>query len=92
VIYIFEGEVDPAEIGIADNVYTTVEAKDVDNDGDYEYQVALMPGTYTIAATCQGGSDTDGDDGLDPMTFFLDPVSGDSVVTFEAAKVNGPSF
>jgi hypothetical protein len=51
-----------------------------------------MPGTYTIAATCQGGIDEDGNDNLDLTTFFLDPVSGDSVVTFDVADINGPSF
>lgn len=96
VIYVFEGAVDPGEIGVAD-VYTTVEAKDEDNDGDYEYRASLMPGiTYTIAATCQGGNDGDGDEGLDPTTFFLAPISGDAVVTFEAADniddIDGPSF
>lgn len=91
VIYVFEGAVEPGEIGVVDP-YTTVEAKDVDNDGDYEYRAALMPGTYTIAATCQGGNDTDGEDMLDLTTFFLDPVSGDSVVIFEAADIDGPSF
>lgn len=93
VIYVFEGTVEPGEIGSGDvEVYTTVEAKDEDNDGDYEYRAALMPGTYTIAATCQGGIDQDGDDGLDPTTFFLVPVAGDSVVTFEVDDVAGPSF
>lgn len=92
VIYVFEGAVDPGEIGGAVDVYTTVEAKDEDNDGDYEYRVAVMPGTYTIAATCQGGLDQDVDDGLDPITFFLDTVSGNSVVTFEVADIEGPAF
>ena len=95
VIYVFEGDVDPGEIGIVEP-YTSVEAKDVDNDGDYEYRASLMPGTYTIAATCQGGNDGDGDDGLDLTTFFLNPTSGDGVVTFEAADnvndIDGPSF
>jgi len=95
VIYVFEGDVDPGELGVVDP-HTTVEAKDVDNDGDYEYRAAVMPGTYTIAATCQGGNDKDGDDGLDLMTFFLSPKSGDSVVTFEVADniddIDGPSF
>lgn len=92
VIYVFEGAVDPGEIGVVD-VFTTVEAKDEDNDGDYEYRASLMPGTYTIAATCQGGDDTDMDDGLDPTTFFLAPMSGDGVVTFEVAgDIDGPSF
>ena len=95
VIYVFEGAVEPGEIGVVDP-YTTVEAKDEDNDGDYEYRAALMPGTYTIAATCQGADDSDGNDLLDPMTFFLDPTSGDEVVTFEAADnvndITGPSF
>ena len=91
VIYVFEGAVDPGEIGVVEP-YTTVEAEDVDNDGDYEYRAALMPGTYTIAATCQGGIDSDGDDGLDPLTFFLAPTSGDSVVTFEDVDIDGPSF
>lgn len=92
VIYVFEGAVDPGEIGVVD-LYTTVEAKDENNDGNYEYRASLMPGTYTIAATCQGGIDGDGDDGLDPTTFFLDPTSGDGVVTFEIAdNIDGPSF
>jgi hypothetical protein len=92
VIYVFEGAVDPGEIGVAD-VYTTVEAKDENNDGNYEYRASLMPGTYTLAATCQGGNDEDGDDELDPTTFFLDPTSGDGVVTFEIAdNIDGPSF
>ena len=93
VIYVFEGDVDPVEIGGADvDVYTTVEAKYDEIDGKYKYRAAVMPGTYTIAATCQGGNDTDGDDGLDPTIFFLDPVPGDSVVTFEATDIDGPSF
>ena len=94
VIYVFEGAVDPGEIGVVEP-YTTVDAE-VDIDGDYEYRAALMPGTYTIAATCKGGIDNDDDDGLDPLIFFLAPTSGDSVVTFEAADnvddIQGPSF
>ena len=92
VIYVFEGDVDPGEIGVVEP-YTTVEAKDVDNDGNYEYRAAVMPGTYTIAATCQGGIDTDIDDGLDLTSFFLAPVPDDSVVVeFVAADIDGPSF
>jgi hypothetical protein len=91
VIYVFEEGVEPGEIGVVEP-YTTVEASDEDNDGNYEYRAALMPGTYTIAATCQGGSDSDGNDNLDLTTFFLDPLSGNSVVTFEAADIEGPSF
>jgi hypothetical protein len=93
VIYVFEGDVDPGEIGVVEP-YTTVEAKDEDNDGDYEYRVAVMPGTYTIAATCQAGNDSDQDDELDLATFFLAPApnSVDSVVTFEDVDIDGPSF
>lgn len=92
VIYVFEEGVDPGEMGVVDP-YTTVEAIDEDNDGNYEYRASLMPGTYRIAATCQGGNDTDMDDGLDPTTFFLAPTSGDGVVTFEVSgDIVGPSF
>ena len=92
VIYVFEGAVNPGEIGVVDP-YTTSEAIDENNDGNYEYRASLMPGTYTIAATCQGGNDGDIVDGLDPTTFFLSPISGDSVVTFETAdNIDGPSF
>ena len=92
VIYVFEGAVNPEEIGVVDP-YTTLEANDENIDGNYEYRASLMPGTYTIAATCQGGIDGDIDDGLDPTTFFLDPTSGDGVVTFEIAdNIDGPSF
>lgn len=90
VIYVFEGAVDPGEIGVVEP-YTTVDAE-VDIDGDYEYRAALMPGTYTIAATCKGGIDSDIDDKLDPLTFFLAPTSGDGVVTFVDADIDGPSF
>ena len=52
-----------------------------------------MPGTYTIAATCQGANDSDADDGLDPDMFFLAPDSGSGLVTFDdAATVAGPDF
>ena len=92
MIYVFEEDVSPGEIGVVDP-YTTVEAKDENNDGNYEYRASLMPGTYTIAATCQGGNDGDIDNELVPTAFFLSPISGDGVVTFEAAdNIDGPSF
>ena len=92
VVYIFEGSVDPGEIGVVEP-YTTVEARDEDNDGDYEYRAVLMPGTFTLAATCQAGNDTDEDDELDLTTFFLAPMSGDGVVSFDTAgDIIGPSF
>ncbi len=92
VIYVFEGDVAPGEIGVVDP-YTTVEAKDEDNDGNYEYRASLMPGTYTFAATCQGANDGDDNDGLVPTTFFLPPVSGMSLVDFEVADdIEGPNF
>ena len=97
VIYVFEGEPDLSEIGTEGlGPYTTVEARDEDLDGNYEYRAALMPGTYTIAATCQGGNDNDSFDDLDLTTFFLTSTSGGEVVTFEAADsdadIVGPSF
>lgn len=92
VIYVFEEGVAPGEIGVVDP-YTTVEARDEDNDGDYEYRAVLMPGTYTFAATCQAGVDTDFDDMLDLSTFFLEPLSGNGVVSFESAgTIEGPNF
>jgi hypothetical protein len=92
VIYVFEGDVAPNEIGVTEP-FTTVAAKDENNDGNYEYRAVLMPGTYTIAATCQASDDTDEVDDLDPTTFFLVPVSGDSVVKFDTAgNIVGPSF
>ena len=92
VIYVFEGDVAPQEIGVADP-YTTVNATDSDNDGNYEYRAVLMPGTYTIAATCQGANDSDANDDLDPDMFFLAPDSGSGLVTFDdAATVAGPDF
>jgi len=92
VIYIFEEEVDPKEIGVV-GPYTTVEAKDEDNDGNYEYRASLMPGTYTFAATCQGAIDGDGVEGIDPTTFFLPVLSGESLVKFDVAgDITGPSF
>jgi hypothetical protein len=92
VIYVFEEEVDPEEIGVIDP-YTTVEAKDEDNDGNYEYRASLMPGKYMFAATCQGANDGDGFDGIDPTTFFLPVQLGESVVDFDVAgDITGPSF
>ena len=84
VVYIFEGDVSPGEMGVFDP-YATFEAEDIDNDGDYEYRASLIPGTYTVAATCQGGLDSDADDGLNPTIFFLEPLSGDGTVTFALA-------
>jgi hypothetical protein len=92
VIYIFEGDVAPGEIGVVDP-YTTVMATYDAADGNYKYRAVLMPGTYTVAATCQGADDSDGNDGLNLDTFFLTPVSGSSLVTFDdAGSVAGPSF
>ena len=92
VIYVFQGDGAPGEIGVVDP-YTTVEAIDENNDGNYEYRASLMPDTYTFAATCQGANDGDEDDGLDPMTFFLPLVSGESLVQFDVAgDIDGPSF
>lgn len=92
VVYVFEEDVVPGELGVSDP-YTTVEARDEDNDGNYEYRAVLMPGTYTFTATCQAGNDTDGDDSLDPTTFFISPSSGNGVVSFEnAGIVEGPNF
>lgn len=93
VIYIFEGDVAPGEIGVFDP-YTTVTATYDAADDEYKYRAVLMPGTYTVAATCQGANDLDGDDGLDPDTFFLTPiVDGSSLVSFDdAGSVAGPSF
>ena len=92
VIYVFEGNVDPGEIGVVEP-YTTLEAKDENNNGNYEYRASLMPGTYTFAATCLGAYDKDGDDELDPTTFFLPVLSGESLVDFEVAgDIIGPSF
>ena len=91
VIYVFEGAAAPGEIGVVDP-YTTVEAT-VGTSGNYEYRVPLMPGTYTIAATCQGGNDLDGDNKLDLTSFFLTPTSGTQEVTIEVAgEVAGPNF
>lgn len=92
VVYVFAEGVDPAEMGVVEPI-TTVEARDGDNDGDYEYRAVLMPGSYVLAATCQGGIDSDEDDELDPGLFFLAPLVGDGAVTFTTAgEVAGPDF
>ena len=97
VIYVFEGQPDLSEIGTEGlGPYTTVEAQYLNETDSYVYRAALMPGTYTIAATCQGGNDNDSFDDLDLTTFFLTSTSGGEVVTFEAADsdadIVGPSF
>jgi hypothetical protein len=92
VIYIFEEEVDPEKIGVVEP-FTTLEAKYDNISENYEYRASLMPGTYTFAATCQGAKDGDGVDGLDPTTFFLPVLLGESLVKFDVAgDIEGPNF
>jgi hypothetical protein len=92
VIYVFKGDVAPGEIGVVDP-YTTVEAIYENIDGNYKYRASLMPDTYTFAATCQGASDGDINEELDPTTFFLPLLSGVSLVEFDVAgDIDGPNF
>lgn len=73
IVYIFEGDVTPAEISGSDtDPYATVEATLNNDTGTYDYRKAVMPGTYTVALACNGADDTDGVDG----TITFEPPDG----------------
>jgi hypothetical protein len=94
VVYVFEGDLQPAEIDDIDNnepnplVTATVKQQD---DGSYAYKVDFLPiGPYTVALTCDidnvPTSDTDLTDGDDPITFTGSQVT--TVVDRQAQEVN----
>jgi len=66
VIYVFQDGETPDEIDqVAPEPITTGRARFNETTGHYDYRVALMPGNYIVAATCQGDEDLDGsDDGI----------------------------
>jgi hypothetical protein len=65
VVYIFSGaDVVPDEIdGNEPNPVAMADAELNVVTGDYDYMVGLMPGSYTVAFTCEGGNDTDDTNG-----------------------------
>ena len=73
VIYVFAGGETPDDIdGIDADPITTAPATYNTETSGYDYRVALMPGDYTVAATCEG--DLDADDTDDAISFF--PAGG----------------
>ena len=52
VVYVFSGTVEPAAADPA-NAETTADVE-LDSASNYAYRAVVMPGTYTLALTCQG--------------------------------------
>jgi hypothetical protein len=78
VVYVYEGAgITPDEIGgPGEQPSTTVDAEYNSIDDSYDYYVALMPGDYTLAFTCQGAIDEDGVEGV----AFFDTTHDVSIV------------
>lgn len=89
VIYVFEGSVTPDEIdGTAPEPIATAQAEFNTSTADYDYRVVLMPGDYTLAATCEGDLDTDAPG--DGITLF--PAEGVAVAVAANIPVEDVDF
>ncbi len=89
VIYVYEGDVTPDQIGGSPAPLTTVEATPSSGvDGEYEYRTILMPGPYTLAFTCKGTADRELDD--DAITLL--PPTGGNPITVTGADLTGIDF
>lgn len=85
VVYVFEGNVTPDDIdGVAPDPTTTADASFNTSTGDWDYRVALMPGEYTVAFTCNGQLDMDPPSSEDLA--FVNPMApyGDGFVSVTA--------
>ncbi|NNC64548.1 MAG: DUF4382 domain-containing protein [Gammaproteobacteria bacterium] len=77
VVYVYDGDVTPDEIGGNPSPITTVDATpSASVSGDFEYRIVLMPEDYSLAFTCEGLTDSDADG--DNIT-LLPPVAGNPV-------------
>lgn len=87
VVYVFEGDIDlDAAASDGTEPYTTVDAEDADNDGDFEYRVVAMPDLYTLGFACETEADMEPDS-------FLPPAAGNPVEVADAATpVEGVDF
>lgn len=89
VVYVFEGDVTPDEIDGADpDPITTIDANFNPGTSDYDYRVVVMPGDYTVAATCEG--DLDADDTTDGISFI--PAAGVQVTVTAGTPVVDVDF
>jgi len=74
-VYAYEGgDQTPDDVGSATEPLTSAGVKlDLVEDGQYGYRVAfLLPGTYTVALTCEVKDDLEGDDDIT----FIDSLNG----------------
>lgn len=63
VVYVFEGDVTPDDIGSKAGPLTTADVR-LDDNGEQAYSVPfLSPGLYTVAFTCQAADDVIPDEG-----------------------------
>ena len=89
VVYVFEGfGVTPEEKdGVVPEPITADADTDLNATSDgYDYRVALMPGEYTVAFTCQGANDTDAPgDGID----FLPTADDPTMMTYDIMIESG---
>lgn len=87
VVYIFEGDVTPDDIdGMDPDPLTTVDAVLNVATSDYDYRTILMPGDYTVAFTCLGDTDDDGED--DELNFLLPTVGNPVTITAATPSAN----
>jgi Domain of unknown function (DUF4382) len=73
VVYVFAGaDATPDDIDAIDPEPVATIAVKQNNNGDYVYKSILSPGDYTVAFTCQAGSD---DPETDDAIVFLSPAN-----------------
>jgi hypothetical protein len=77
VVYVFQGDVTPDDVGGTTDPVATVEAERT-AAGDYVYRTLLEPGTYTVAFSCEAGND---DPETDDDITFLKPVGTTNPIT-----------
>jgi len=89
VVYVF-ADGDPVNDfdGAAPEPVTTADAVPSTNGG-YDYRVAVMPGDYTLAFTCQGMDDNDL---ADDLITFLSPTGALPINVTLSAEITGVDF
>jgi hypothetical protein len=89
VVYVFAAGDTPDDIdGMDAEPVTTADAV-LGISGGYDYRAAVMPGTYTVAFTCLGATDTDnGNEDLQ----FIRPLNTDPIEVTLSAEVTGVNF
>jgi len=89
VVYVFQSGDTPDDIDGADAEPVTTAEAILGINGGYDYRAAVMPGTYSVAFTCLGATDTDtGSEDLQ----FIDPMDTTPIEVTLSAEVTGVDF